>query len=406
MRTPDLHPSHDKGLTLIQKTVGEGIAAVTRKTSETIGYPVCVLDAAYRPAAEHGGHGTHEKASANADSWAAHLHSFLSFRPKLPAYIAGPQSGTRSAVFPARNSRGDTLGYLIASSIPEPVTADVESLLEAAALAAAAALAREQLVERTRLELEGDFFERLLSSDQHRVDDLLAQARVLGVELSEFYWPCLVDWGDSDEPFSSWKTQVQRDVFPVPAPVHTGMNRGACYVLVPDSGIGVQKRHVLSRALSEFLDRCRRRSRPSPFALHTRHSVGVGQVGREWNRLLSTQQVVRALDRVEGVHDVEEFVLPQFLLEAFRAERAAEFIDKTIGSVLDYDRLNGTRLLRTLELYLDSGCSLSATARAARYHRNTVSRQLARLRDVLGMPLDGSLDRLSLQLAIKLHRLR
>ncbi|MCZ7663491.1 MAG: helix-turn-helix domain-containing protein [Thermoleophilia bacterium] len=307
-------------------------------------------------------------------------------------------------VVPAQDGRGDILGYLVAQFAREPVGENLGAVLEAAAVAAAAAFSEGQSVERTRLELEDDFFKRLLCLEEHSVDDLIARAGVLGVELSEFYWPCLIDSGDSQAP-ETWVGRVRRNMGGELGPVHAGIDEGALYLLVPDSGIGVQKRHAISAALSRILASVEGPIKQPIFALHARHSVGLVNVGREWHELLLTRHVVRVLHRVDGVHDVDEFLLPQFLLEGFQKGHAVRFVEKVIGPVLDYDRLNRTRLLYTLEAYLDSGCSQSVTARVTNYHRNTVGRQLERLQLILGSNLDDALSRLSLHLAIKMHRL-
>ncbi|MCL4466791.1 MAG: helix-turn-helix domain-containing protein [Chloroflexi bacterium] len=308
-------------------------------------------------------------------------------------------------IVPARDWRGDVLGYIVALHACEPTTEKVGVVLEAAAVAAAVALSEQQSVERTRLELDGDFFERLLSPEEQSVDDLLARAKALGVELSEFYWPCLIDCGDSPQPPSSWVTRVRRYVVGELGPVHAGMDNGALYLLVPDSGIGVQKRHVISVVLSRLLATVEGHAKQPPFALLARHSVGLVHVGREWRELILTRNVVRVLGGADGVHTVDEFVLPHLLVDGIEKGHAARFVDKVIGPVLEYDRINHTRLLWTLEAYLDSGCSQSKTARVTNYHRNTVVRQLERLQQILGSSLDDAIVRLSLHLAIKIHRL-
>lgn len=393
-----------EALALIKGSIGVGLAVVACRTSKAVGSPVCLLDAAFRLVANSSEAGRRLDEAPGLGSLVTFLRAFLSSRPALPACVAGPKPGTWLVVVPAQDGRGDILGYLVAQFAREPVGENLGAVLEAAAVAAAAAFSEGQSVERTRLELEDDFFKRLLCLEEHSVDDLIARAGVLGVELSEFYWPCLIDSGDSQAP-ETWVGRVRRNMGGELGPVHAGIDEGALYLLVPDSGIGVQKRHAISAALSRILASVEGPIKQPIFALHARHSVGLVNVGREWHELLLTRHVVRVLHRVDGVHDVDEFLLPQFLLEGFQKGHAVRFVEKVIGPVLDYDRLNRTRLLYTLEAYLDSGCSQSVTARVTNYHRNTVGRQLERLQLILGSNLDDALSRLSLHLAIKMHRL-
>lgn len=394
-----------EALALIRGTIGAGLEGVACRTSEAVGSPVCLLDRACRVVADSTEAGPQEDDFSGFGSVVTFLRAFLSSQPALPACLAGPKAGTSLVVMPAHDGRGDVLGYLVALLAREPAGENVGAVLEAAAVAAAVAFREEQSVERTRLELDGDFFARLLSPEEHSVDDLLARASALGIELSEFYWPCLIDTGDSPQASETWVGRVRRNVVGELGSVHAGTDEEALYLLVPDSGIGVQKRHAISGVLSRLLAAVEGHTKQAPFALHARHSVGLVHVGREWHELLLTRHVVRVLHRVDGVHDIDEFVLPQFLLEGFQKGHAARFVEKIIGPVLDYDRLNRTRLLYTLETYLDSRCSQSVTARATNYHRNTVARQLERLQLILGSSMDDALFRLSLHLAVKIYRL-
>lgn len=407
--TSRITSANEAALGLVQQTIGAGLATVACKTSEAVGFPVWVLDAACRPVADSNGAATLGDSFPGLASVVGFLRASLSSESKSPVDLLGPMGETGVIVFPAKDWKGDVLGYVIGLFPPErsadTATETARAVFEAAAVAAAAAFSEQQAMERIRLELEGDFFERLLSPGEHIADDLLARANALGIELSEFYWPCLVDCGDSPPPSKEWVAGVRRDVIGGLGAVHVGMDKGALYLLVPTSGIGVQKRLALSGVLSQLLTVVDGHSRRPPFALLARHSVGLVHVGRDWNELMLTRRAVQLLDRVSGVHDVNEFVLAQFLLEGFQKDRAVVFVEKMIGSVLDYDRLNHTRLLIILEAYLDCGCSSSVTARATNYHRNTVGRQLERLQLILGHSLDDPSLRLGLHLAVKIHHL-
>lgn len=394
-----------EALALIRGTIGAGLTAVACRTSEAVGVPVCLLDIACRLVADS------TQAVPRADDTprlaplVTFVRAFLSSRPILPTCVAGPEAGTWLVIMPAHDGPGDVLGYVVARFPHDPRTTHTGTLLEAAAVAAGAAFSQDQSVVRTRLELGGSFFDELLSPEEPNVDDLFARAATLGIELSEFYWPCLIDPGDCPASLESWSERLPREIVRDLGVVHAGVDDGVGYLLVPDTGIGVQKRHTISAALLRLLGTVDGHTKQSPFALHGRHSVGLVHVGRDWNELLSTCQVVRALHRVDGVHDVDEFLLPQFLLEVIQGGHAARFVEKVIGPVLDYDRLNRSHMLYTLEAYLDSGGSQNVTARVTNYHRNTVGRQLDRLQLILGSSLDDAYFRLSLHLAVKLHRL-
>ncbi|GGS56795.1 helix-turn-helix domain-containing protein [Actinokineospora fastidiosa] len=93
------------------------------------------------------------------------------------------------------------------------------------------------------------------------------------------------------------------------------------------------------------------------------------------------------------------------LVLADRADHAG-FIQQTLGPVFDYDRDRGTELIRTLEAYFTSGCSLPRTKDLLHIHVNTVGQRLDRIGRLLG-PDWQSPDRiLEIQLALRLHSLQ
>ncbi|HEX8917697.1 MAG TPA: helix-turn-helix domain-containing protein [Chloroflexota bacterium] len=80
------------------------------------------------------------------------------------------------------------------------------------------------------------------------------------------------------------------------------------------------------------------------------------------------------------------------------------FVRARLGPLMD-DRAGRKDLLRTLEVYLDSGSSVAAAARILSVHRNTVLYRLSTLQQLLGTSLDDGRDVFALSLALRLYRL-
>ena len=112
-----------------------------------------------------------------------------------------------------------------------------------------------------------------------------------------------------------------------------------------------------------------------------------------------------ALGRRGVVGGAEALGLYRFLLASGGPDEAAEFVRRTVGSLLDHDAARGTDLARTLEAYLASGRQHGATAERLHIHPNTLYQRLARIGAVLGegwREPDAALD---LHVALRLHRL-
>jgi purine catabolism regulator len=92
-----------------------------------------------------------------------------------------------------------------------------------------------------------------------------------------------------------------------------------------------------------------------------------------------------------------------FLLE--HSPELASFCQETIGKLIEYDRTQGTELVETLSAYFGHKSNLSQTAEALFVHRNTLLYRMERIREISGLDLDNPETRLSIQLALRAHRL-
>ena len=84
---------------------------------------------------------------------------------------------------------------------------------------------------------------------------------------------------------------------------------------------------------------------------------------------------------------------------------AAEFCDYVLGTLVDYDRVHNTDLLRTLRTYFRCNGNSLETAERLLLHRNSLLYRLQRIEDLLQVDLKDTRDRLALNLALELAEL-
>ncbi len=116
-------------------------------------------------------------------------------------------------------------------------------------------------------------------------------------------------------------------------------------------------------------------------------------------------QAALALGRTGTVATPDSLGVYRFLLGAGRPQEVAQFVQRTIGPLLDHDAAKGTDLARTLEQYLASGRQHGATAEALHIHPNTLYQRLARVGAVLGEGWRDADAALDAHVALRLHRL-
>ncbi|MET9359387.1 GAF domain-containing protein [Streptomyces sp. NPDC006632] len=79
------------------------------------------------------------------------------------------------------------------------------------------------------------------------------------------------------------------------------------------------------------------------------------------------------------------------------------FVERTIGSVVAYDKKRGTALVRTLDAYFANGMSPARTKEHLHVHVNTVAQRLERIGRLLGPDWQTPARALEIQLALRLH---
>ncbi len=101
-----------------------------------------------------------------------------------------------------------------------------------------------------------------------------------------------------------------------------------------------------------------------------------------------------------------ELGLYRLLLPLRGTDALAAFEEETLGSLVEYDRANGTDLLRTLEVYFAQGGHIGRTAAALFIHRNSLLYRMERIAAITGLNLEDPEARLRLHVALKARRLR
>lgn len=89
------------------------------------------------------------------------------------------------------------------------------------------------------------------------------------------------------------------------------------------------------------------------------------------------------------------------LLDAQSPEGLAAVYDETVRPLADYDAARHTKLLNTLEVFLDQERSLSRTAATLHMHRNTLAKRIARIEQVLGRSLVATDDLVAIGLGLR-----
>ena len=114
--------------------------------------------------------------------------------------------------------------------------------------------------------------------------------------------------------------------------------------------------------------------------------------------------IAQAAGGTSGVQHIDEMGVRRILLGWYASDTFAEFAQTLLGPLLVTDG-DGT-LLHTLEVYLDEESSATMAASRLKVHRNTILNRIERLKTLLTVDLDDPEERLAVQLACRVIRLK
>lgn len=85
-------------------------------------------------------------------------------------------------------------------------------------------------------------------------------------------------------------------------------------------------------------------------------------------------------------------------------EELTDFVEETLGPLLQYERSKKTELLETLILYLDHNQNVKKTAESMHIHLNTLAYRLKRVEAILEVDFSDSRQFLDVHMALNLYQ--
>ncbi len=128
---------------------------------------------------------------------------------------------------------------------------------------------------------------------------------------------------------------------------------------------------------------------------------GILKLSENYKRILLMLRYAEKTE--EKVISYDELGVKKLLMSVSDNEIIAEYEDKLLGKLKNYDKENGTYLLKTLRKYLESNGSIQQVAEEMFIHRNTVNYQIKKIKKILGFENFNLNEQLQLLLAFQAH---
>ena len=340
---------------------GGGPEAVVQSLSDVLGMPVQLLDA-------------RDRSLTGPDLGIAAPASLLPAGDQRTVILPGDDGGAR--ILCPVVATDEYLGCLVALGAASSSEAEVR-LLERGAAGIALALVQQRAITEAAARSRGELLTALVDGGDPEV--LTRRAVGLEVDLSRRHVLVVVQ-ADDAAGRAELAELVRR---------HDGLlaeRSGRIVVLLP-RGVDLEP---LARSCTAAV---------SPPIQGARDVPGAYASAR---RCL---QATLALGRCHLVATAGSLGLYGFLLSASGPQEASEFVERTVGRLLQHDEERSSALAPTLEEYLANGRQHNAAAASLHIHPNTLYQRLARISSVLGDDWRQPDQALDLLVALRLHRL-
>lgn len=292
---------------------------------------------------------------------------------------------------------------------------------------AARVIALEMMKQRAVLEVEqrmkGDFLREFLTSSQSDMGDVSERARCLGYNLAAVERVMIVGVD---------KTSLSGNLGKLKNAQVGSQNRGllefaqrlavgkAYASLIPDNGGS----KVLLLVLRETLSNVERGSNAlnlakaikgeiKAYLSGTTVSIGMGSPCSRLTDLRRSyreaQQCLRLLWSLEGQDQIlcfDHLGVMRLLLTEGSSTILAEYAERLLDPVIEYDRRHRSELLRTLEIYLKYDCCVSTAAGALFVHPSTLKYRLSKIEYLCSVNIHDGETKLNLQIAVRILRLK
>jgi GAF domain-containing protein len=117
-------------------------------------------------------------------------------------------------------------------------------------------------------------------------------------------------------------------------------------------------------------------------------------------------QMGQSLNHDGGVTHFNDLGVYRYLYKIARMDDLRDMYQDQVARIATYDRRKGTDLLDTLETYLECAGNLTKTSERLFVHRNTLIQRLERLQSLCDIDIQDRSNWLTLQVAIKVFKLR
>jgi purine catabolism regulator len=324
-------------------------------------------------------------------------------------------------LFPGQEYQSE--GYIV---VVDP-THDLDPLgllaIEQASIIAALEMVKQHAILETERRLQHNFFGSLLGESSISSDMLLSQAHTLGWDLNDKQIIALINISGLEQTYSLSDSlrlkefQYFKDHF---LDIFTGIVRECDLqsIVVDQSENLILLLHCdknqpaiqIRRELQIKAESIASKMKFQGYDIDTVIIFGgfhdkVQDLRKSYDEALMASKVSKRLSLKQPVIWYDDVILYILLDRIASQPEITGWLERTLGKLIDYDRVNKSDLVRTLEIFFDTNQIAQQAASSLFIHPKTLKYRLHRIEDILGIDPFSKDQQLSFYLATKLNHL-
>ena len=344
------------------------------------------------------------------------------FKKSIKRRFPNPQGEIVCRILPFQADKS-SYGFLIVWETVMKMTTIEYMALEAAATNVALERLKTRQIEEARHLLQQDFFDDLLEgkiesvhaanylAEFHSLDPMRKYICMV-IKLDDFYETTTGDLVLARTQFTKAKEELINVIDHVAylsnqnvLSIHRG-NFIISFVKVKENATN----HSSSLHLKPFVQELLSALIQTNVKLNPR--IGIGKISPEFLELrksyIQAQEAIRIASHVKSesvVSFYEELLIYHLLDSVKNRETLDELYQSALGRLIEYDKLNRSNLVETLEHYFQSGGNISDAAKTMYLHRNTFIYRFEKIKLILGSELKNPDEVFKIQMGLLIMKI-
>lgn len=289
------------------------------------------------------------------------------------------------------------------------------NVIEQAATIIALEIVKMRAVSETERRFRGHFIEQLIQGRIPNKADVLSRGLAFGWNLSEPYTPVVIGVRDyakrlaigqgNNDPLEGlrrlWTAVLQiaddEDIIAV----HIGAQILLLFRTEPGIDIEIRIRRLINEIHKDLAT-----EKDAIYAGIGRELADIMNLGVGVEQAMKALEIGRLISDNDCITHYDELGIFRVLSPCANHPESDMFCQELLGVLLESDVTNKTEYILTLDTFLRCNCNLREAASQLYIHYNTLRYRLSKIEELAAVDLDSSEDRLSLQIALKILRLR